>query len=376
MKILFTCGGTAGHINPAIGIADKLKERYGGEFEALFIGARGMMETELVPRAGYEIRTVTITNLRRSLKPNAIAHNFATMRNVFSATKESKEILKQFQPDAVVGTGGYVCYPVLKAAHGLGIPTLVHESNVQPGLTTKMLAGSVDCVMLGFEEAAHFYRAGVRTVYTGTPVRTDFLHPGSFRTYGSPEMRFDKATVLSVWGSLGSDHMNSIMPEFIRYVAEEERFYLIHSAGKRGFAPLMKKLRDERIDCSSRGVDVREYIFDMPTVMAQSELVMCRSGASTLSELTALGKPSILIPSPNVTNNHQEKNARLLEEKGAAVVLIEGKFTAKSLYESVCKLLEQPKKLDAMSDAAMKAGKPDADDIIADLVTEYAKKNK
>ncbi|MCD7792299.1 MAG: glycosyltransferase, partial [Oscillospiraceae bacterium] len=156
MRLLLTCGGTAGHVNPAVGVAGRIKELL-PDSEVLFIGADGMMETELVPREGYEIKTVTITNLHRSLKPAEIVHNLKTFRNVLMSVPQAKRIIREFKPDVAVGTGGYVCYPVLKAAHSLGIPTLVHESNAQPGLPTKMLAKPVDCVMLGFAGAAEGY---------------------------------------------------------------------------------------------------------------------------------------------------------------------------------------------------------------------------
>ena len=152
MKILFTCGGTAGHINPAIGVAGRMKKLM-PDTQILFIGAKGMMETELVPREGYEIRTIGISNLSRSITLAGLKHNLHTARSLVQSIRDAKQILREFGPDVVVGTGGYVCYPVLRAAHALGIPTLVHESNAVPGLTTKLLARTVDCVMVGFENA-------------------------------------------------------------------------------------------------------------------------------------------------------------------------------------------------------------------------------
>ena len=210
MKFLFTCGGTAGHINPALGVAGRLKKLI-PDCEILFIGARGMMETELVPREGYPIETVEINNLSRSVSLAGLKHNLHTARGLVQSIRDAKRILRNFGPDVVVGTGGYVCYPVLRAAHGLGIPTLVHESNAVPGLTTKLLAHTVDCVMVGFEDAGENYPAGTNVVFTGTPVREDFgtlSKTEARRQLGIPE---DGKLLLSVWGSLGSDHMNGIM---------------------------------------------------------------------------------------------------------------------------------------------------------------------
>ncbi|MBR6812020.1 MAG: UDP-N-acetylglucosamine--N-acetylmuramyl-(pentapeptide) pyrophosphoryl-undecaprenol N-acetylglucosamine transferase, partial [Oscillospiraceae bacterium] len=219
MKFLFSCGGTAGHINPAIGVAGRLKQLM-PDCEILFIGAEGMMETNLVPREGYEIKTVRISNISRSLSLAGVKHNLDTIKYVVMSTAEAKKIIKDFGADVVIGTGGYVCYPVLKAAHSLGIPTLVHESNAVPGLTTKMLAGIVDCVMVGFESAAENYSKATNVVYTGTPVRTDFSGKDKAKAKEDLGIPADEPLVVSVWGSLGSGHMNGIMEEFAPLAAE------------------------------------------------------------------------------------------------------------------------------------------------------------
>ena len=371
MKFLFTCGGTAGHINPALGVAGRLKKLI-PDCEILFIGARGMMETELVPREGYPIETVEINNLSRSVSLAGLKHNLHTARGLVQSIRDAKRILRNFGPDVVVGTGGYVCYPVLRAAHGLGIPTLVHESNAVPGLTTKLLAHTVDCVMVGFEDAGENYPAGTNVVFTGTPVREDFgtlSKTEARRQLGIPE---DGKLLLSVWGSLGSDHMNGIMASFAPLAEQRQEFSLIHSAGKRGFPKLSEALAGCG-DLKSKGVDIREYIFDMPVVMAAADLIMCRSGASTLGELAAMGMPALLVPSPNVTNHHQEKNARLLERAGAAEVLLEGEFDAETLYDRVRSLLADPAKLKQMSENMARCGVPDATERITNLVLGYVK---
>ena len=373
MRFLFTCGGTAGHINPAIGVAGRIKSLM-PDAEFLFIGAKGMMETELVPREGYPIKTVEVSNLSRSLTLEGLIHNLHTARGLVQSIRDSKRIIREFQPNVVVGTGGYVCYPVLRAAHDLGIPTLVHESNAVPGLTTKLLARTVDCVMVGFEHAAENYPAGTNVVFTGTPVREGFECPD--RAAARRQLGLDPAEplLLSVWGSLGSDHMNGVMAEFAPLAAERREFRLIHSAGKRGYKKLTDALAERGCaDLLSRGVDIREYIYDMPAVMAAADLIMCRSGASTLGELAAMGKPALLVPSPNVTNHHQEKNAKELADAGAAVMLLEGQFDAASLYETALALLKDPEKLAKMSDSMAKCGVPDATNRITSLVLDYAK---
>lgn len=371
MKFLFTCGGTAGHINPALAVAGAIKAAK-PDSEFLFIGAEGRMETDLVPRAGYEIRTVRITNIHRGFSAEDIKHNLNTLKNVVTSTGEAKKIIREFQPDAVVGTGGYVCYPVLKAAHALGIPTAVHESNAVPGLTTKMLEGSVDAIMVGFEESRANYKHPDRVVVTGTPVRGEFLNADKLaarRALGLPEA---KPLVASVWGSLGAGHMNEIMTDFIVRACANPFFGLIHSTGKAWYKKMTETLEREKPGYEKLGMDVREYIYDMPLVMAAADLVMCRAGASTLAELTAMGKPAVLIPSPNVTNNHQEKNARVLSEAGGAKLLLEPEFTADSLLGLVSELLHHPETLEDMSAKMRALGLPDATNRIAGIVLGLA----
>ena len=253
MKFLFTCGGTAGHINPALAVAGRLRELE-PDSEFLFIGAEGRMETDLVPRAGYEIRTVRITNIHRGFSVEDIKHNLATLRNVVTSTGEAKRIIREFRPDAAVGTGGYVCYPVLRAAHELGIPTAVHESNAVPGLTTKMLEGSMDAIMVGFEESRANYKHPERVVVTGTPVRAEFLNADKLaarRELGLPE---DKPLVASVWGSLGAGHMNEIMTDFIVRACANPFFGVIHSAGKAGYEKMAAKLEEEKPGYAEHGM--------------------------------------------------------------------------------------------------------------------------
>ena len=372
MKFLFTCGGTAGHINPAIAVAGRIREEL-PDSEFLFIGAEGRMETDLVPRAGYEIRTVRITNIHRGFSAEDIKHNLTTLKNVVTSTAEAKRLLREFKPDAAVGTGGYVCFPVLRAAHELGIPTAVHESNAVPGLTTKMLEGSMDAVMVGFEESRANYKHPERVAVTGTPVRGEFLRTGKAeakRALGLPE---DKPLVASVWGSLGAQHMNEIMSDFIVRAFANPFFGLIHSAGKAGYEKMAARLESEKPGYDKLGMDVRAYIYDMPTVMAAADLVLCRAGASTLAELTAMGKPAVLVPSPNVTNNHQEKNARVLEAAGGAKVLLESEFTADSLLGLVSELLHHPEELEAMAANMRAVGVQDATDRIAEIVIGLAR---
>ena len=376
MNFLFTCGGTAGHINPALAVAGRLRE-WMPDCGILFVGANGKMETDLVPRAGYDILTVEVTNLHRSLKPSDIAYNLKSLSNVVSATHAAKQIVKDFQPDVAIGTGGYVCYPVLKAAAQLGVPTVVHESNAVPGLTTKMLSGVVDRILVGFEESRQHYSDVKKVLVTGTPVRGAFSDCTQAEAKAYLGLQADKPLVVSVWGSLGARRMNEMMTDFIALACEEPAFTLIHSAGKLGYERMTGALAEKCPQApESCGMEVRPYIYDMPLVMDAADLVLCRAGASTLAELTCIGKPAILVPSPNVTNNHQERNARVLERAGGAKVLLEGAFTAETLYAMVRGLLDDPQQLSEMAQNMKAAGVPDAADRIAETILELASGQK
>ena len=369
MKFIFTCGGTAGHINPALAIAGRLRELM-PDCEILFIGAEGKMEMELVPREGYEIMPLKITNISRGHSISAMMHNLETLKNVAVSTHEAKKIIKSYKPDAVIGTGGYVCYPVLMAASELHIPTAVHESNAVPGLTTKLLSEHVNRIMLGFEESRKYYKHPERVVVTGTPVRGEFAcytKDCAKKELGLPA---DKPLVVSVWGSLGAAHMNNPMARLIPMLRGLGEFRLIHSVGSMYYKDFMQKIGETAPDCAAYGVDIREYIFDMPRVMAAADLIMCRAGASTLSELTYMGKPVILVPSPNVTNNHQEKNARVLERAGGARVFLEGEFEAETLLECVRELLHDENALEEMSEAMASLAVNDAADRICGIILD------
>ncbi|MBQ9686411.1 MAG: undecaprenyldiphospho-muramoylpentapeptide beta-N-acetylglucosaminyltransferase [Oscillospiraceae bacterium] len=372
MKFVFTCGGTAGHINPALAVAGRLRELM-PDTEFLFIGVEGKMEMNLVPREGYEIRGLNMTYIQRGHDLAAVRHNLETLHNVARSTREAKAILREFKPDAVIGTGGYICYPVLAAASELHIPTLVHESNAVPGLTTKLLADRVDRVMLGLEESRQYYRHPDRLTFTGTPVRGEFDRYDQARAKAELGLKPDEKLVVSVWGSLGASHMNHVMAELIPQLDGTQNFRMIHAAGSLYYKDLMAGLRETAPNMGAAGVEVREFIFDMPRVMAAADLILCRAGASTISELCYLGKPVIMVPSPNVTNNHHEKNARVLERAGGAEVLLEGEFDAQSLLRRMKELLADANRLEAMSAAMRSLSAGNATDRIVDIILEICK---
>ena len=231
MNILFTCGGTAGHINPAVALARMFRERDGAN--VLFVGADGGMETRLVPKEGMELKTVTITNFQRSLTPAAIGHNLGTLVNMVRSDRQARAILNTFKPDLVVGTGGYASYPVVKAAAKAGIPTAVHESNAVPGLTTKALSKVTDVVMVGFADSRAHYDDPAKVVVTGTPVRGDFFQYTRQEARQKLGFTDDRPLLLSYWGSLGAERMNGYMTDFLLLERQQEApFRHIHGAGR------------------------------------------------------------------------------------------------------------------------------------------------
>ena len=374
MRFLFTCGGTAGHIYPALAVAGQIRQ-WMPDAEMLFVGAEGKMETELVPREGYEIRTVKVTNLQRKLTPKGIVHNLGSVKNLVTSMGEAQRLLREFQPDVALGTGGYVCFPVLYQAARMGIPTAVHESNAVPGLTTKRLTARVNRVMVGFEGSERYYKRD-DVVCTGTPVRDAFLQLSKEEARRELGIPADKPLVVSFWGSLGAARMNVAMRDFIRLNYEARRFWHIHATGggETGLGAMRSALEAQGVkDPLARGIDLRAYIYDMPKVMAAADFILCRAGASTLAELTAMGKPAILIPSPYVANNHQEKNARALEEGGGAIMLRETDSTGEALYRIVSERLEVSDQLRGMEQAMRRMGNPGATEAITKIVLDLIK---
>ena len=370
MNFLFTCGGTAGHINPALAVAGVLRERM-PDCGILFVGANGKMETDLVPRAGYDIVTVEVTNIHRSLKPSEIMYNFRSLHNARQATKDARKIIEDFKPDVAIGTGGYVCYPVLKAAAQLGIPAIVHESNAVPGLTTELLEPYAGRIMVGFESCRQHYKHPEKVAVTGTPVREDFFTLTKEAAKEKLGVNDGRPLIVSFWGSLGASGMNAQMADMLALEAGKEPFHHIHGAGKSGYAAVLKALAEKGVDLKDHpSLQVREYIYDMAPVMRAADLVICRAGASTVSELTALGVPAIMVPSPYVTNNHQEKNARALETHGGVEVLLEQDSSGQALFQTAAGILHDDVRREAMASAMAELGIRDAAQRIYETVQE------
>jgi len=366
MKVLLAGGGTAGHINPALAIAGYIKNKR-NDAEFLFIGNRGGMEQRLVPQAGFEIKSITISGFKRSFSPKSMLENVKTVSRTFTSSREAKKIIAEFKPDICIGTGGYVSGPVIRTAAKMGIPCIIHEQNAYPGITNKMLAKSVKKVMLAVPDAKKYFDKNVDFVITGNPVRQEILT--AKKEESRKKLGLDnRPVVLSFGGSLGARKINEAVADLVARSGIDGRYQHIHAYGSYGdwFPQLVEEKGTDIADCSN--LDIRPYIDNMPTCMAAADLVICRAGAITLSEIQAMGKPAILIPSPNVAENHQYHNAMALVNAGAADIIEEKDLTGAALMRKTDKMLLNPEKLEKYSENSRKMAITDANERIYSVV--------
>ena len=368
MNLIFTCGGTAGHINPAIAVANMMKERY-PQCRILFIGATGHMEEKLVPQAGYELKCLPGSGLSRGKNLAALKQNAHAVKCVVSAVGQCKRIFRDFRPDVVIGTGGYASFPALRAAQSMGIPTCVHESNALPGLTTKMAANKASRVLVAFPESVSHYRHPERVEVVGMPVRREFIFTDKEKA--RKELGLDsRPLVVSAFGSNGAKAMNEAVAGLFR-LEKDARFPFrhIHATGRFGWDWMPDLVRSQGVDPDvDTSIDLREYIYNMATVMSAADVIISRAGASTCNEIGACGIPCILIPSPNVTNNHQEKNARMLADRGAAVLIPEKESTPQRFFDEIMALLDDDSRREQMRLRLREMVRLDATERICDIV--------
>lgn len=374
MKVLLAGGGTAGHINPAIAIAQVVKAHH-PDAEILFVGNEGGLEQRLVPDAGFSIKSVSIRGFKRSLSPKAILENMGTAIKAVTASKAAKKIIKDFAPDICIGTGGYVSGPVIRSAQKLGIPTAIHEQNAYPGVTNKMLSKNANAVMLAMDAARVHFDKGLNFVLTGNPVRSQILSALNKEEARKALGLDERPVVLSFGGSMGARKINENMAQIIARSGLDRKYQHIHAYGKYGlwFPDLVKEKGTDIENCSN--LDVREYINNMDLCMAAADLVVCRCGAITLTELQIMGKPSVLIPSPTVAENHQFHNAMALVNENAASVIEEKDLTSEKLTEEIDRLLSSENLLSQYSQNAEKMSIKDANERIYNVIKEIFSKN-
>jgi len=370
MNLIFTCGGTAGHINPAIAVANMMKERH-PDCKILFIGATGHMEEKLVPKAGYELRCLPASGLSRKLNPAGLKKNFHAIKCVWNAVSACKKIIREFQPDVILGTGGYASFPALYAGSTMGVPTCVHEANALPGLTTKMAASRADRVLVAFEQSAAYYRDPAKVQVVGMPVHRDFIY--TRREEARQKLGLgQKPVVVSAFGSQGAKVMNQAVAEVFKLEQDEGfPFQHIHATGSFGWEWMPGLVAEKGVDLSRcPDIEMREYIYNMPELMAAADVFVGRAGSGTCNEITASGTPAILIPSPNVTDNHQEKNARVLQDNGGAVLIPEAECSAQVLYSQLKALLGEEERRQKMTAALRAMAVPDSAERICDILEE------
>lgn len=339
MKVLLAGGGTAGHINPAIAIAKHLKQ-HNKDIDIRFVGTKEGLEDTLVNNEGFYLYYIDIRGFKRKLS----MYNIGALRRAATSLFEVKKILNEFKPDIVIGTGGYVSWPVLFMASMMKIKTVIHEQNAFPGLTTRLLSSRVDVVMISFLASKKFFTNAKKIELTGNPIREEMIFEDTKKC--KEQLGFlNKPLVLSFGGSLGAKAMNENIIDFIMLTHKDNKFYHVHATGDRGYLWVPDKLKQAGFENEKyTDIQVLKYIYNMPKLMAAADIIICRAGAITLSEIAALGKCAVLVPSPNVTNDHQSFNAKAFYEIGAAEVIKEKDLSGKVLKQKIYELIDDNEK--------------------------------
>ncbi len=363
MKVLFVGGGTAGHINPAIAIAKYIQKNQ-PDWDIIFVGTEQGMEKKLVPKEGFTIEYITVKGFKRKLSLDTLI----AVKELFKGMWQAKKLLKDIKPDIVIGTGGYVSGPIVFHAAMMKIPTIIHEQNVFPGITIKILSRFVDVVAISFEESKKYLKVIKRLVHTGNPIKQELIDAdikSARKRLGLEHQPF----ILGFGGSLGAEKINQAFIEYIQYVYKDKNIQLMIGTGDRQYEQVVEQLKQQGVNLNHcENIRVVPYIYNMHDVLAAADLVICRAGAITISEITAMGKPAVLIPSPNVTNNHQEYNARALEKEGAAVVLTEENLNGKMLNDQIGVLLDDEILLQRMGKNSLHMGITDATEKIYNII--------
>lgn len=375
MRVLMTGGGTGGHVNPALAISNTIRDNIPGS-EIVFVGTERGLENTLVPKAGYELHHVDARGFRRSLSLKNLAYNARSAYLAATSPVKAKKLVREFQPDIVIGTGGYACWPVLVAAAKMGIPTAVHESNAVPGLAVRKLESKVDRVFVNFAVSADALTHKEKIMHVGCPLLGTFgtiTRADARKQLGIPA---DCFYIVSFGGSLGARRMNSAAVELMKgYVKDHPAVRIIHATGEDNYAEAYEEFSAAGLE-GCENVEFVKYIYDMPLRMAAADLVVSRSGAITLSELSRQGKAALLIPSPNVTDNQQYKNAKVLADGGAAVLVEEKDLGGGRIIEEVAALIEAPARIDSMSRAIRAFSPENANKLIFDEVCRLVETKK
>lgn len=364
MRVLITGGGTGGHINPALAIAQKVINENPSN-EILYVGTKNGLESELVPKAGFDFKYVTAKYLRRKISFENVKTLLASIKGVMEAAK----IIKEFKPDIVVGTGGYVCGPVVLAASMKKVPTMIHEQNVFPGITNKMLSKVVDVIGISFAEAEKYFSEEVRKklVLVGNPVRKDILTADRRTSRAKLELSSDVILIYSFGGSGGQLSLNEAIIDVIKKYNGQRNIKLIHVTGKKLYENFMNDIEEEKILLEDN-IEILDYMYDAATALSASDIVIGSAGAITIAEITVVGVPSILIPKTYTAENHQEYNARALEKEGAAKVILERELDGSRLIKEIEEIIENKNILKTMSLNSKRMGNIEVENKIFDAM--------
>ena len=350
MKVIIAAAGTGGHINPGIAIANKIEKEEKGS-EIMFIGTKRGIENDLVPRAGYKLKTLEAYGFSKRISIENIKHIIKTIKSL----KKAKQIIEEFKPDVVIGTGGYICVPVLTAAQKCNIPTVLHESNSFPGLAVKVLSKKADVVLVGLKEAKENLKKAKKVVITGTPTKIKKLKLSNMEKYFLKEkLEFNPElpVVLVFGGSQGAKKINDALIDIIKKEKITD-YQIVWAVGPKNYEKVEEELKKSKIEIQNiKNVKVMPYIYNMEEVMNISDLLVCRSGAITITEISKIGKPAIFIPLPNVSQNHQEKNARVLEKINAAKIILNNELTGENLIKEINQIISNKQLLMQMGENA------------------------
>lgn len=368
MRYLITGGGTGGHIYPALAIANEIKDKY-RDAEILYVGTESGLESELVPRAGYDFRTIRVKGMPRKLNKKSLI----AIIELFHGLGDSKKVIKDFKPDIVIGTGGYVCGPVVYMASKLKIPTLIHEQNAFPGITNKILSRYVNKVAITFDEATKYFKYPERIVNTGNPIRSEILNIDKKTAYSELNINPAIPLILSFGGSGGQKKLNDSILSFIESNVKNNNIQLIHVTGTRLYDDFIREIGEKKIQIPNN-IQILPYLYKIPEALNIAKIVITSAGAITLAEISAVGVPSILIPKSYTAENHQEYNAKAFEAKGASIVILEKDLTAEIFNKTVKDLLNNNDKLITMSKNSKSMGKSDASKRIMDVIDKISRK--
>lgn len=374
MKVIIAAAGTAGHINPGLAIANKIKKEE-KDSKIMFIGTTRGLENDLVPRAGYELKTIDAYGLSKKLTIENIKKMYKTLKGY----GEAKKIIKEFNPDVVIGTGGYICGATISAAHNLGIPTILHESNAFPGKAVKMLAKKTNKILVSFEDAKDRIKNAKKIVFTGTPVKIvkkDYSINEKSEIIKKAGLEQIKPIVLIFGGSQGAQKINDAILGILKNKLNSN-YQIIWATGPKQYDRIKERLEDNNVYINHlENAKIVPYIYNMEEMMNVADLIVARSGAMTITEISNLGKPSILVPLPNVSGNHQFYNAKVLEDIGAAKIILNDELNYNNLNSTIEEIVLNKNKIKEMAQKALTVSTTDVEDKIYKEIKKVIEEKK